>query len=178
MARRSFASAVCIRKSARRNNSLCFVRLIDRHCKAALAQRGAGRLGEPARRSDQFSNGRPMITLRLRSCLRGGASLASSFIDHKLRQRTDAAIALSSGVAGIVERRKLLGDWSGAPGSSWRSTLTRFGGGEMGGADAAERNSLDDNIFQQTEIRLRLLRDNPAPSHILDHALPFGPLSA
>ena len=91
-----------------------------------------------------------MITLRLRSCLRGGASLASSFIDHKLRQRTDAAIALSSGVAGIVERRKLLGDWSGAPGSSWRSTLTRFGGGEMGGADAAERNSLDDNIFQQT----------------------------
>jgi hypothetical protein len=78
--------------------------------------------------------------------------LASNFIDHKLRQRTDpdASIVLSSGVAGIVERRKPLGDWSAKPGSSWRSTSTRFGGGEVGGADAAEGNSLDDNIFQKT----------------------------
>ena len=38
--------------------------------------------------------------------------LADLFIDHKLRQGTDrdAAIALSSAVAGIVERRKPLGD--------------------------------------------------------------------
>jgi AcrR family transcriptional regulator len=38
--------------------------------------------------------------------------LADLFNDHKLRQRTDrdAAIALSSAVAGIVERRKPLGD--------------------------------------------------------------------
>ena len=79
--------------------------------------------------------------------------LADLFIDYKLRQGSDrdAAIALSSGVAGIVERRKPLGDWSAKPGSSWRSTSTRFGGGEVGGADAAEGNSLDDNIFQQTE---------------------------
>jgi len=78
--------------------------------------------------------------------------LASNFIDHKLKQRTDRnpAIALSSGVAGLVERRKPLGDWSAKPRSSWRSTSTRFGGGEAGGADAAEGNSLDDNIFQKT----------------------------
>jgi AcrR family transcriptional regulator len=38
--------------------------------------------------------------------------LADLFIDHKLRQRTDrdAAIALSTAIAGIVERRKPLGD--------------------------------------------------------------------
>jgi AcrR family transcriptional regulator len=38
--------------------------------------------------------------------------LADPFIDYKLRQRSDrdATIALSSGVAGIVERRKPLGD--------------------------------------------------------------------
>jgi AcrR family transcriptional regulator len=38
--------------------------------------------------------------------------LADLFIDYKLRQGSDrdAAIALSSGVAGIVERRKPLGD--------------------------------------------------------------------
>jgi AcrR family transcriptional regulator len=38
--------------------------------------------------------------------------LADLFIDYKLRQQTDrdAAIALSSSVAGIVERRKPLGD--------------------------------------------------------------------
>ncbi len=38
--------------------------------------------------------------------------LADLFIDYKLRQRADrdAAIALSSAVAGIVERRKPLGD--------------------------------------------------------------------
>src|SRR3984885_13495443 len=43
---------------------------------------------------------------------RSARELADLFIDHKLRQRTDrdAAIALSSGVAGIVERRKPLGD--------------------------------------------------------------------
>ena len=29
--------------------------------------------------------------------------------------------------------------------------IDEFGGGEVGGADAAEGNSLDDNIFQQTE---------------------------
>jgi AcrR family transcriptional regulator len=43
---------------------------------------------------------------------RSARELADLFIDHKLRQRTDrdAAIALSSAVAGIVERRKPLGD--------------------------------------------------------------------
>jgi AcrR family transcriptional regulator len=43
---------------------------------------------------------------------RSAGELADLFIDHKLRQRTDrdAAIALSSAVAGIVERRKPLGD--------------------------------------------------------------------
>jgi AcrR family transcriptional regulator len=43
---------------------------------------------------------------------RSARELADLFIDHKLRQQTDrdAAIALSSGVAGIVERRKPLGD--------------------------------------------------------------------
>src|ERR1700679_3192564 len=63
------------------------------------------------------------------------AALASNFCDHKLKQRTDRnpAIALSSGVAGLVERRKPLGDWSAKPRSSWRSTSTRFGGGGGGG---------------------------------------------
>jgi AcrR family transcriptional regulator len=43
---------------------------------------------------------------------RSARELADLFIDHKLRQRTDrdAAIALSTAVAGIVERRKPLGD--------------------------------------------------------------------
>jgi AcrR family transcriptional regulator len=43
---------------------------------------------------------------------RSAGELADLFIDHKLRQRTDrdAAIALSTAVAGIVERRKPLGD--------------------------------------------------------------------
>jgi AcrR family transcriptional regulator len=43
---------------------------------------------------------------------RSARELADLFIDHKLGQRTDrdAAIALSSAVAGIVERRKPLGD--------------------------------------------------------------------
>jgi AcrR family transcriptional regulator len=43
---------------------------------------------------------------------RSARELADLFIDHKLRQGTDrdAAIALSSAVAGIVERRKPLGD--------------------------------------------------------------------
>ncbi len=43
---------------------------------------------------------------------RSARELADLLIDHKLRQRTDrdAAIALSSAVAGIVERRKPLGD--------------------------------------------------------------------
>ena len=46
------------------------VRSIDRDCIAALAQagqRGAGRVGEPARRSDQFLNGRAMIALKQRN---------------------------------------------------------------------------------------------------------------
>jgi AcrR family transcriptional regulator len=43
---------------------------------------------------------------------RSARELADLFVDHKLRQQTDrdAAIALSSAVAGIVERRKPLGD--------------------------------------------------------------------
>jgi AcrR family transcriptional regulator len=43
---------------------------------------------------------------------RSAPELADLFVDHKLRQRTDrdAAIALSDVVAGIVERRKPLGD--------------------------------------------------------------------
>jgi AcrR family transcriptional regulator len=43
---------------------------------------------------------------------RSARELADLLVDHKLRQRKDrdAAIALSSGVAGIVERRKPLGD--------------------------------------------------------------------
>src|ERR1700722_17311070 len=43
---------------------------------------------------------------------RSARELADLFVDHKLRQRTDrdAAIALSDVVAGIVERRKPLGD--------------------------------------------------------------------
>jgi AcrR family transcriptional regulator len=43
---------------------------------------------------------------------RSARELADLFVDHKLGQRTDrdAAIALSSAVAGIVERRKPLGD--------------------------------------------------------------------
>lgn len=43
---------------------------------------------------------------------RSARELADLFIDHKLRQGTDrdAAIALSGPVAGIVERRKPLGD--------------------------------------------------------------------
>ncbi len=43
---------------------------------------------------------------------RSARELADLFIDHKLKQGTDrdAAIALSSAVAGIVERRKPLGD--------------------------------------------------------------------
>ena len=43
---------------------------------------------------------------------RSARELADLFIDHKLGQRTDrdAAIALSSAVAGVVERRKPLGD--------------------------------------------------------------------
>jgi AcrR family transcriptional regulator len=43
---------------------------------------------------------------------RSARELADLFIDHKLGQRTDrdAAIALSTAVAGIVERRKPLGD--------------------------------------------------------------------
>jgi AcrR family transcriptional regulator len=43
---------------------------------------------------------------------RSARELADLFVDHKLRQRTDrdAAIALSTAVAGIVERRKPLGD--------------------------------------------------------------------
>jgi AcrR family transcriptional regulator len=43
---------------------------------------------------------------------RSAHELADLFIDHKLGQRTDrdAAIALSSAIAGIVERRKPLGD--------------------------------------------------------------------
>jgi AcrR family transcriptional regulator len=43
---------------------------------------------------------------------RSASELADLFVDHKLRQRTDrdAAIALSTAVAGIVERRKPLGD--------------------------------------------------------------------
>ena len=43
---------------------------------------------------------------------RSARELADLFIDYKLRQGSDrdAAIALSSGVAGIVERRKPLGD--------------------------------------------------------------------
>ena len=43
---------------------------------------------------------------------RSARGLADLFIDYKLRQGTDrdAAIALSSAVAGIVERRKPLGD--------------------------------------------------------------------
>ena len=43
---------------------------------------------------------------------RSARELADLFIDHKLAQGTDrdAAIALSSAVAGIVERRKPLGD--------------------------------------------------------------------
>ncbi len=43
---------------------------------------------------------------------RSARELADLFIDHKLRQGTDrdAAIALSGAVAGIVERRKPLGD--------------------------------------------------------------------
>lgn len=43
---------------------------------------------------------------------RSAGELADLFIDHKLKQGTDrdAALALSSAVAGIVERRKPLGD--------------------------------------------------------------------
>ncbi len=43
---------------------------------------------------------------------RSACELADLFVDHKLRQQTDreAAIALSTAVAGIVERRKPLGD--------------------------------------------------------------------
>jgi AcrR family transcriptional regulator len=43
---------------------------------------------------------------------RSARELADLFIDHKLKQGTDrdAAIALSTAVAGIVERRKPLGD--------------------------------------------------------------------
>ena len=43
---------------------------------------------------------------------RSAGELADLFIDHKLKQGTDrdAAIALSGAVAGIVERRKPLGD--------------------------------------------------------------------
>jgi AcrR family transcriptional regulator len=43
---------------------------------------------------------------------RSARELADLFVDHKLRQRTDrdAAIALSDVVAGIVERRKPLGN--------------------------------------------------------------------
>lgn len=43
---------------------------------------------------------------------RSARELADLFIDHKLRQGTDrdAAIALSSAIAGIVERRRPLGD--------------------------------------------------------------------
>ena len=43
---------------------------------------------------------------------RSARELADLFIDHKLKQGTDrdAAIALSGAVAGIVERRKPLGD--------------------------------------------------------------------
>ena len=43
---------------------------------------------------------------------RSARELADLFVDHKLKQGTDreAAIALSSAVAGIVERRKPLGD--------------------------------------------------------------------
>ena len=42
----------------------------DRDCIAALAQagqRGAGRVGEPARRRDQFLDGRAMIALKQRN---------------------------------------------------------------------------------------------------------------
>jgi AcrR family transcriptional regulator len=66
---------------------------------------------------------------------RSARELADLFIDHKLRQRTDrdAAIALSSAVAGIVERRKPLGDKL----RERIASILRIGNPELGQDEAA-----------------------------------------
>src|SRR5271165_1842100 len=64
--RRPFNEAGLTRRDAVERSPIV-VRSIDRDCIAALAQasqRGAGRVGEPARRSDQFRNGRAIIALK------------------------------------------------------------------------------------------------------------------
>ena len=66
---------------------------------------------------------------------RSARELADLFIDHKLGQRTDrdAAIALSSAVAGIVERRKPLGDKL----RERIASILRIGNPALGQEDAA-----------------------------------------
>src|SRR3984957_15368064 len=67
---------------------------------------------------------------------RSARELADLFVDHKLRQQTDrdATIALSTAVAGIVERRKPLGD----PMRGRIATIRGAGTPALGQDEAAE----------------------------------------